>query len=225
MALRGHMIEFTGKDGAQVGAYHVQPVGARKGGLVLLQEIFGVTEHIKEQADRFAAAGYEVIAPALYDRLERGFECDYSEAGIKRALELRGQHDDQLSIDDVDVCRGMLDGPVFIAGYCYGGSITWMATAALDGFAAGSAYYGRLIPDHLDHLPKCPVICHFGEFDKGIPMDWVAKVQDVVASHDHLDVFVYLAGHGFQSDRRKDYHAESDKLAWDRTMALFEAQL
>jgi carboxymethylenebutenolidase len=221
------MIELEGTDGFHFGAYHVDAEGPRKGGLVLVQEIFGVTTHIKEQADRFAKVGYEVIAPSLYDRIERGFQCDYSEDGIKRALEIRGQHSLEDGIGDVDACRAALagKGKVFVAGYCFGGSLTWIAAARLPGFAAGSAYYGRLIPDHLDELPQCPVICHFGEHDGGIPMELVHKVQKVTEKHPNLETYVYPAGHGFQSDRRRDYHEESDKLAWARTMELFDANL
>lgn len=227
MALRGQMIELEGDDGFDFGAYYVEPDGEHKAGLVLIQEIFGVTDHIKEQADRFAHAGYEVIAPALYDRLERNFQCDYSEDGVKRALEIREKHPLDQSIEDVEICRKALapKGKVFIAGYCYGGSVTWIAAARLPGFAAGSAYYGRLIPDHLNELPSCPMICHFGEKDQGIPMKLVEQVQKVTEKHNHLDTFIYPAGHGFQSDRRRDYHEESDRLAWQRTMDLFEAQL
>ncbi len=225
--LRGKMIQLTGADGFELDAYHVEAEGDRKGGLVLVQEIFGVTDHIKDQADRFAKAGYEVIAPSLYDRQQRGFQAEYDEAGIKRALELREGHRLEDSIGDVDAARAALSGKgnVFIAGYCFGGSVTWIAAARLDGFAAGSAYYGRLIPDHLDELPKCPVICHFGAQDQGIPMDLVEEVQAVTAEHDHLETYVYPAGHGFQSDRRTDYHAPSDAKAWERTMDLFDAQL
>jgi carboxymethylenebutenolidase len=171
------MIELEGADGFHFGAYHVDAEGPRKGGLVLVQEIFGVTTHIKEQADRFAKVGYEVIAPSLYDRIERGFQCDYSEDGIKRALEIRGQNSLEDGIGDVDACRAALagNGKVFVAGYCFGGSLTWIAAARLPGFAAGSAYYGRLIPDHVDELPQCPVICHFGEHDGGIPMELVIR--------------------------------------------------
>ncbi len=227
MTLRGQMIELEGADGFSFGAYHVDPEGKRKAGLVLIQEIFGVTTHIKEQADRFAATGYEVIAPSLYDRIERGFECDYSEAGVKRALEIREAHPLEDGIGDVEVCRAALagKGKVFIAGYCFGGSLTWIAAARLPGFSAGSAYYGRLIVDHLDPVPPCPMICHFGEHDHGIPMEFFHKVQAVTDRHPHLETYLYPAGHGFQSDRRSDYHEESDKLAWERTMALFEAQL
>jgi len=227
VTLRGQMIEIEGNGGFRLGAYHVEAEGARKAGLVLIQEIFGVTQHIKEQADRFAVVGYEVIAPSLYDRQHPGFQADYDEAGIKRALELREGHTLEDSIGDVDACRALLAprGNVFIAGYCFGGSVTWIAAARLEGFAAGSAYYGRLIPDHLNEVPTCPVICHFGEHDTGIPMDLVHKVQEVTQAHGHLETFVYPAGHGFQSDRRSDYHEESDKLAWSRTMDLFDAQL
>lgn len=227
MSLHGKMIELTGADGFVFGAYHVEAQGARKAGLVLIQEIFGVTDHIKEQADRFARVGYEVIAPSIYDRSERGFQTGYSEAGVKRALEVRDAHKLEDGVGDVGACRAALadKGKVFIAGYCFGGSLTWICAARLPGFAAGSAYYGRLIPDHLNELPLCPVICHFGEHDHGIPMELVHKVQAVTAKHEGLETYVYPAGHGFQSDRRRDYHEESDKLAWQRTMELFDAQL
>jgi len=227
MTLRGEMIQLTGPDGFAFDAYHVEAEGTRLGGLVLVQEIFGVTDHIKDQADRFAKAGYEVIAPSLYDRIERGFQADYDEAGIKRALEIREEHPLETSIGDVEVARAKLAdaGKVFIAGYCYGGSVTWVACARLEGFAGGSAYYGRLVPDHLDELPKCPVVCHFGATDHSIPMELVEKVQAVTAAQEHLETYVYPAGHGFQSDRRSDYHAPSDAKAWERTMDLFEGQL
>lgn len=227
MTLRGQMIQLTGADGFAFDAYHVEAEGERRGGLVLVQEIFGVTDHIKDQADRFSKAGFEVIAPSLYDRQHRGFQADYDEAGIKLALDLRAGNKLDDNIGDVEACRAALadKGKVFIAGYCFGGSITWIASARLDGFAAGSAYYGRLIPDHLNEIPKCPVICHFGAEDSGIPMELVEKVQATAAEHDHLEVFVYPAGHGFQSDRRSDYHAPSDAKAWERTMDLFDSQL
>jgi len=227
MTLREQMIQLGGADGFQFDAYHVDAGGTRKGGVVLVQEIFGVTTHIKEQCDRFAAQGYEVIAPSSYDRLERGFQADYNETGIKHALKLRGGNNLDDNMGDVDACRAALagKGQVFIAGYCFGGSITWIACARLKGFAAGSAYYGGMIPDHLDEVPTCPVICHFGETDGSIPTEKVSLVQAVTNQHAGLETYVYPAGHGFQSDRRKDYHAESDALAWDRTMKLFEAQL
>jgi len=227
MSLHGQMIELKGADGFHFGAYHAEAQGKRKAGLVLIQEIFGVTDHIKEQADRFAKVGYEVIAPAIYDRIERGFQTGYSEAGIKRALEVRDAHKLDDGVGDVGACRAALapKGKVFIAGYCFGGSMTWICAARLPGFAAGSAYYGRLIPDHLDELPKCPVICHFGEHDSGIPMELVHKVQAVTEKHPDLETYVYPAGHGFQSDRRRDYDEASDKLAWQRTMDLFDANL
>jgi len=227
MTLRGKMIQLKGTDGFTFDAYHVEAEGKRKGGLVLIQEIFGVTDHIKEQADRFAHVGYEVIAPSMYDRTERGFQCEYDEAGIKRAIEMAGAFNMENGVGDIEACRAALGGmgKVFIAGYCFGGSMTWVAAARLKGFAAGSAYYGRLIPEHLKELPKCPVICHFGERDHAIPMEKVHKVQEVTDRTEGLETYVYPAGHGFQSDRRSDYDADSDQLAWARTMELFDANL
>lgn len=219
----GKLIAMTMRDGADIGVYHVEPAGVRRGGLVLIQEIFGVTDHIKEQCDRFAAEGYEVLAPALFDREVPNFQASYSPEDIQRSVRIaREQHPFEQSIADTQVCIDALKdkGPVFITGYCYGGSVSWVAACRCDGLAAASCYYGSLIPKFAEETPKCPTIAHFGRHDKGIPMDGVEKVQRL---HPGLDIYVYDVGHGFNSDRRTDYDAESAQLAWERTLALFRA--
>jgi carboxymethylenebutenolidase len=223
MATRGQMIRMKMSDGAEIGVYHVGPTGDRRGGLVLIQEIFGVTEHIREQCDLFADQGYEVLAPALYDREVPGFEASYSEEDIQRAIQVARQlHAFEVSLKDAQTCIDALKGkgPVFMTGYCYGGSVTWAMAARSGDLAAASGYYGGMIPTQANLEPKCPTILHFGAHDHGIPMPGVERVAEL---HPEVGVYIYDAGHGFQSDRRTDYHEPSAKLARERTLALFHA--
>lgn len=220
----GEMTRMTMADGAEVAVYRAEPPGERRGGLVLVQEIFGVTDHIREMADEYAAEGYEVLAPALFDREHPGFEAAYTGPDFERAVELaRKLHPFEQSMADVQTCIDALRerGPVFVVGYCYGGSVAWLGTTRLTGVAAASAYYGSLIPQFADEEPKAPVIAHFGRFDHGIPMEGVEQVA--AKAWPNAEVYVYDAGHGFNSDRRKDYHEPSADLARARTLALFRA--
>lgn len=222
--MSGTMEQMTMADGAEIGVYRAQPTGERRGGLVLVQEIFGVTGHIRDMADDYAGAGYEVLAPALFDREAPGFEAEYGPEGMARGVELARQlHPFDLSLADVQTCVDALAaaGPVFVVGYCYGGSIAWFAATRMHGVAAASAYYGSLIPGAVDEEPQVPVIAHFGRFDSGIPMDGVETV--IAKAWPKAEVYVYEAGHGFNSDRRKDHHEPSADLAKARTLALFEA--
>lgn len=221
----GEMTSMGMADGAEIGVYHAPPVGTRRGGLVLVQEIFGITEHIRELADEYAGDGYEVLAPALFDREHPGFEAAYTGPDFERAVELaRTLHPFETSLADAQTCIDALKdaGPVFVVGYCYGGSVAWAAATRLSGVAAASAYYGSMIPAMADEAaPRVPVIAHFGRHDAGIPM---AGVEAVIArDFPNAEVFVYEAGHGFNSDRRKDYHEPSSELAKERTLALFRA--
>ncbi len=224
MSTRGQMIQMKMNDGASIGVYQVQPQGPRRGGLVLIQEIFGVTDHIKEQADRYADKGYEVLAPALYDREEPGFQASYEPEDRQRAIKIaRELHPFKQSVADTQTCINALrdKGKVYITGYCYGGSVSWAAACRCDDLAAASGYYGSLVPQFADEVPKCPTILHFGKHDASIPLEGVEKVRE---KHPEVQVFLYDAGHGFNSDRRADYHADSANLAFERTLALFEAQ-
>lgn len=221
----GEMVRMAMSDGADIAVYHAPAEGERRGGVVLVQEIFGVTDHIREMADDFASEGYEVLSPALFDREHPGFEAGYTGPDFARAVELaRELHPFPLSLKDVQTCIDQLqeDGPVFVIGYCYGGSIAWAAATHLKGVAAASAYYGSLVPQFAEEAaPRVPVIAHFGRYDTGIPMEGVEKV--IAKDFDLAEVFVYEAGHGFNSDRRKDYHDDSADLARERTLALFKA--
>ncbi len=218
-------IRMEMSDGAEIAVYHAESVGPRKGGLVLIQEIFGVTDHIRELCDEFAADGYEVLSPALFDREAPGFESDYTGPDFERAVELALKlHPFDQSIVDAMTCIDALKakGAVFMTGYCYGGSITWRCAQLSDDLAAASSYYGGQVPTMFaDEAPKCATIAHFGRYDSGIPMEGVEAL--VAKNHPTAQIFVYDANHGFNSDRRKDYHQESSEVARQRTLGLFKA--
>lgn len=220
MSHKGQMIEITGKDGFVFAAYDVAAPGMRKGGLVLIQEIFGVTDHIKDLCDEYAERGFDVIAPSLYDRSEPGFQATYSPEDIQKSIGYAGEFPIEGVLDDVQLCIDRLKnkGPVNITGYCYGGSVVWLAACRCEGLAAASAYYGRFAVNYLEETPKCPVILHFGEQDKSIPMD---EVNTMIAAYPDVPIHVYDADHGFNSDRRVNYNEAAAGLALERTLALF----
>ena len=205
-------------DGFELDAYRVKPTDARRGGLLLIQEIFGVTDHIRELCDGYAADGYEVIAPAFYDRLERGFACDYSEASIKRGVQYSQATPWDQVPGDAQAALDALEGPRFVTGYCWGGAAAWLVACRCDGVAAASCFYGRRIGELIDETPKCPTILHFGKTDASIPME---KVEEIREKHPDLPVYVYDAGHGFVSDRRRDFHEDSARLGRLRTLQVF----
>lgn len=220
----GQFIRMTMADGAEVAVYHCEPEGERRGGLVVIQEIFGINAHIRAVCDGYAGEGYEVLAPALFDREHPGFDVGYDDAGKAAGIALaRQQHPFNLTLADTRTCIDALrgKGPVFVVGYCYGGSVTWFAATRMEGVAAASGYYGSLIPGAAGEVPNCPTILHFGRHDHGIPMEGVEKV--IAAGHPNLTVYVYEAGHGFNCDQRPDYDPERAKLARERTLALFRA--
>ena len=151
----GERVSLTSKaDGFVLGAYHVAPEDARHGGLVLVQEIFGVTEHIRELCDGFAADGYEVIAPAFYDRQERGFEAGYDADGVARGRRYSEAAPWDQVQGDLQAAIDALKGPVNVVGFCWGGTAAWLAACRCDGVAAASCYYGRRIPELIAETPR-----------------------------------------------------------------------
>jgi carboxymethylenebutenolidase len=220
----GTIIELTASDGHRLAAYRADPAGKPRGGLVVIQEIFGVNSHIRSVADGYAADGYLAIAPALFDRAERGFEVGYSPPEIERGRAVRAK----VSLDDAlkDVAAAITAaapaGKVGIVGYCWGGTVVWAAATRLDGLAASSPHYGGGIAEIATERPRCPVMFHFGETDQQIPMTDVEKIR---TAQPGQTVHVYSAGHGFNCDQRGSYHAPSAKLARERTLAFLRQHL
>lgn len=215
----GETISLTSRfDDFALPAYHAQVPDARRGGLVLVQEIFGITDHIRELCDGFAADGYEVIAPAFYERLEPGFAADYSQEAIARGIQHATATPWDQVAGDLQAAIDALKPPVFVTGFCWGGAAAWLAACRCEGLAAASCFYGRRISELVEETPKVPTILHFGKTDASIPME---KVDEIRETHPDLPIYLYDAGHGFVSDRRSDYDADCARLARLRTLALF----
>ena len=218
----GDAISLTSAaDGFAFGAYHAPATDARRGGLVLIQEIFGVTAHIRELADGFADDGYETIAPSFYDRQQRGFEAGYDAQGVAAGRRYSEAAPWDEVAADLSAAVAALAPPVFVAGYCWGGSATWLAACRCDGVAAASAFYGRRIHELVEETPRCPTILHLGRTDSSIPP---AEIACIAARHPDIPVYLYDAGHGFVSDRRADFNPDAARLARLRTLQLFAVQ-
>src|ERR1700758_555327 len=173
-------IRSVATDHFEVPAYHAAPSGERKGGVIVIQEIFGIDEHVRRDVDRWAALGYEAVAPALYERREPGFVAHHDEAGIKAGIGHAMATPREQVLADIAACRDYLSprGKVCVVGYCYGGSFAWLAAGNLDGLAASASYYGSMVRANAALKPKCPTIIHLGRMDAGIPCDAVqAEVQ------------------------------------------------
>lgn len=219
-----HTVELVSKDATKISAYVAQPITSPKGGIVVLQEIFGVNSHIRSVADRFAKAGYLAIAPALFDRIQTGIEFGYDGDDFSSALALMGKLDIDKSLEDTQAAIDFLVeqgvSNISVVGFCFGGSLAWLAASRLDHLAATVGYYGGNIPDNINEKPQVPVLLHFGELDDHIPLEGIDKVK---AAHPEVDIHVYPgAGHGFNCDQRASYEPDSAATAWERTLTFLD---
>lgn len=221
----GRTLTLTASDGHKFSAYRAGPKSKPKAGLVVIQEIFGVNRHIREVCDGFAKDGYAALAPALFDRAERGVELGYTEGDIARGRDLRAKLAWEDVLKDVAAAiKAVADaGKVGIVGYCWGGSVAWRAATQLGGLASAVGYYGGQIAPFREEKPKVPVMLHFGEADASIPL---TDVEAIKKAQPKLPIYLYPgAGHGFNCDHRGSYHAESAKLSRTRTIGFFAKQL
>lgn len=223
----GNTIQLTASDGHAFDAYRAD-ADEPKGGLVVIQEIFGVNAHIRELCDKFASLGYSALAPALFDRAERGVELGYDEAAFTRAREIRPKIAIDDTLKDIDastkaLAEALPGSKIGVAGYCWGGTLAWLAATRLEGLSATVCYYGGQIVNHKDEIPRCPVLMNFGETDTGIPLTSVDEIRE---AQPDIPIHVYPgAGHGFSCDHRSSYDAEQSAIAEQRTLAFFGEQL
>jgi carboxymethylenebutenolidase len=222
----GQFTELKAADGQAIPAYVAQPAGPAKGGIVVIQEIFGVNSHIRAVTDGYAAQGYLAVAPAIFHRVkpnvELGYEPDDMSAGmaLKTATEALpspgAMQDIQAAIKHASQA-----GKVGIVGYCYGGLLTWRAACLLEGLAAAVPYYGGGVttPDEIARKPKVPVLAHFGRKDKHISVE---SVEAFRKAHPEVEVHLYEADHGFNCDQRGSYNMEAAREARERTLAFFQ---
>ena len=219
----GEQIQLNTPGTQCIGAYLAKPEGKPRGGIVVVQEIFGVNQHMRNVTDRFAANGYVAIAPAFFDHVESGVELGYDEAGFKRGRDLVGEISFDQAIEDVASAAESIRsaGRIGCVGYCWGGTVAFLAATRLAMPAV--SYYGARNVKFLDEPPKAPVQFHFGERDSSIPPEAVQRHREVLPD---AEVYTYPTGHAF--DRGVDpkvYDAPSAKLALERTLAFFARYL
>lgn len=227
----GQTLTLKAADGHSFPAYVAKPAGTPKGGIVVLQEIFGVNSHIRSVADGYAAEGYFVVAPATFHRVKADVELGYTEAdmgtgfGFKTAVdglpEPGVMADIQAAIDHAAVGGS---GKVGIVGYCWGGLLTWRSACSLSGLSAAVPYYGGGMTAQPDAAlqPKVPVLAHFGDQDHWIPLDTVEAFRQ---NQPGVEVHVYKANHGFNCDQRGSFDADAARTARERTLAFFARHL
>jgi carboxymethylenebutenolidase len=221
----GQDITLTASDKFELGAYRADPAAARKGAVVVIQEIFGVNHHIRAVCDRFADQGYVAVAPAIFDRIERNFQSGYSPDEIAIARKFVANPDWKAMLLDtqaaIDAVKDV--GPVGIIGFCLGGSVAYAAATKLSGLSAAVGCYGGAIVRFADDKPNVPTQLHFGEKDAGIPL---ADVETIRTRRPEVEIFVYPgAQHGFGCDERASYDKASADAAWQRSLAFFAKHL
>jgi carboxymethylenebutenolidase len=221
----GKFIELTAGDGHKLAAYVAQPAGKPRGGVVVIPEIFGVNSHIQQVADGFAGDGYLAVAPAMFDRVQRNYDTGYSQPEIEAGVAIMQKLKPEQSLLDVEaaVCEAAKGGKVGIVGYCFGGTIAWLAAARAKGLACSVPYYGGGMYGLIKEQPKIPVMCNFGEADHSPTL---AQAKEIVAAHPGIAAHFYPgAGHGFNCDQRGSWNAEAAKLARSRTVEFFRKHL
>jgi len=222
----GERITLAASDDFIFNAYRAEPEGKPRGGVVVLQEVWGINSWVRGVADRFARHGYLAIAPATFDRVQFGYESeDYSQAQFAVIGELTRKFDAAKTLLDIEasIKAASEGGKVGITGYCFGGMLTWRAASLGLGLSAASGYYGGGVANYIGLEPKVPTEMHYGDKDTGIPLD---QIEQLKARHPSVDVYLYDAGHGFcNSDRPDKFNEAACKKASARTLEFFNKHL
>jgi carboxymethylenebutenolidase len=221
----GEFKPLRAADGHELEAYIARPDGEPIAGLVVVQEIFGVNAHIRSVADEYAKDGFLAVAPALFDRIERGVELRYEGADMQRAISFIPKLDMDKAVLDVgaalDYARTTTGKKAGVIGYCFGGTLAWLAATRLHCDAA-VGYYGGRIGNYAAENPAAPVMLHFGKQDTHIPAEEVNKVH---AAHPTVEIYWYDAGHAFNATPRASYNPEAAQLARQRSLAFLKKHL
>ena len=213
----GEIINATASDGHEFDIYLAQSKGSPRGGIVLIQEIFGVNNHIKNVAEKFSSNGYLVGVPSLFDRVQPDIQLGYSTKDVIRGKQLKDNLGNEKPLIDIIATLNIVRsaGRVAVVGYCWGGTLAWLSACHVDGFDVAISYYGGGIGQLLSIEPRCPSIFHFGEQDHAIP---VAEVNSLRQAHPECPIYLYPANHGFNCEQRDSFHSTSSAIAFERTI-------
>ena len=222
----------------EIPAYFAKPAkGTKLKTVIVIQEIFGIHEWIKDVCRRFAKEGYFAVAPSLYSR--QGDPLAYTDIQ-KLVAEIVMKVDDNVVLTDIDSTAKWAAGnggdpaKLAVTGFCWGGRQTWLYTAHNPNVKAGVAWYGGLVRKEGSTQPKHPVevaaqlkgrvLGLYGELDKGITLEHVEAMRAAIkAAGDTSEIIVYPgADHGFLADYRPTYHEASAKDAWGKCLAWFK---
>jgi carboxymethylenebutenolidase len=207
-------IKLTAADGHSFEAFHAAPKQGSKGGLVILQEIFGVTDQLKGVVRSYARAGYDTIIPAIYDRIAPGTVVPFAEAERGREMAYgmvmdKVMFDIGAAVERVQSSRG-----VSVLGFCWGGGVIVRAAVELN-LRGAIAFYGTRLPTYLTLKPKCALLFHFGKTD---PNSTPEIIEQVLKAFPAAESFIYEAGHAFANDVRPAYNEAATKTAVARTL-------
>ena len=222
----GERIKLTAADGFELNAYEARPAGVPKGGVVLIQEVWGLNNWIRSVVDRWAEHGYHCVAPAMFDRIDYGFESEnYTPSHFQLIGEMMQKFDMESAVSDIAAASAYAaeSGKVGITGYCFGGRMSWVAASRGLGLSAASGYYGGGVPGYIDLAPIIPIEMHFGSRDTGIPLE---QVEALKAKHPGADIYVYDGEHGFcNSDRPQNFDRAACTKASARSLEFFHKHL
>jgi len=225
MVRMGEHIRLTAADGFEFGAYRADPDGPPRGAVVVIGEVWGVNHWVRSVADLYAENGYLAIAPAMFDRIEPGFESEnYGPDHWEKVRSVMKQFEVDKALTDVaaTVRAATEGGKVGITGFCFGGMITWRAASAGLGLSAASGYYGGGVPRYIDLDPVIPLEMHYGARDRGIPLE---QIEDLRRRHPDVDVYTYDAGHGFCNSDSDRYDEAASQAATARSLEFFARHL
>jgi carboxymethylenebutenolidase len=219
------MMTLSARDGHTLDAYLARPQTAIRGGLVVAQEMYGINGYLRAVCDFYASHGYLAIAPSLYDRRQHGLVYDYSQDDHDKAQATYKSWPIESALDDLDAARAAVAdaGKVSLVGFCWGGSLAWLA-ACRRSYDCAVAYYGSMMPDYANEQARCPVIAHIGDKDTSLPPERVAAFCSLQPS---VTVYIYPgAQHGFDNEGRTPrYHAQAHRLARERTLEFLATQI
>lgn len=211
------MFQLTAADGHGLSAYRAEPNDDAKGAVVLIHDMFGITDDVRAAADDFAARGYLAIVPALFDRAAPDTVLAYDEEGFAKGVTLVEEVGREPALNDiqaaVDAAREA--GKVAVVGYSWGGFLAYEAANQLRGLACAIAYYPLGVVGAGAEKRRVPTLIHFGATDPLVPVDQAQRFRD---QRPDVSAFTYEgATHGFASAGRATYHAAATCEAQART--------